>query len=112
MCNAGGTVAVVVEEFELLAPFKQRVGTLCGGENSGSRCGRHACTSPTCFFSTSPPPPWTHRIGATSGRASSTLGARGTTILCRTHYMDEAERCHDLSILEYGRIVGRARRSN
>jgi ABC-2 type transport system ATP-binding protein len=31
---------------------------------------------------------------------------RGTTILVSTHYMDEAERCHRLAILDRGRLVG------
>ena len=29
----------------------------------------------------------------------------GTTILVSTHYMDEAERCHRLAILDYGKLV-------
>lgn len=33
------------------------------------------------------------------------LVARGTTILVSTHYMDEAERCHRLAILDQGRVV-------
>ena len=33
------------------------------------------------------------------------LVGRGTTILVSTHYMDEAERCHRLAILDRGRLV-------
>jgi ABC-2 type transport system ATP-binding protein len=33
------------------------------------------------------------------------LADRGTTILVSTHYMDEAERCTRLAILDHGRIV-------
>jgi ABC-2 type transport system ATP-binding protein len=33
------------------------------------------------------------------------LTAAGTTILVSTHYMDEAERCHRIAILDRGRLV-------
>jgi ABC-2 type transport system ATP-binding protein len=33
------------------------------------------------------------------------LAAEETTILVSTHYMDEAERCHQLAILDHGRMV-------
>ena len=33
------------------------------------------------------------------------LADRGTTLLVSTHYMDEAERCHRLAILDRGRLV-------
>jgi ABC-2 type transport system ATP-binding protein len=33
------------------------------------------------------------------------LADAGTTLLVSTHYMDEAERCHRLAILERGRLV-------
>jgi ABC-2 type transport system ATP-binding protein len=33
------------------------------------------------------------------------LAEAGTTLLVSTHYMDEAERCHRLAILERGRLV-------
>lgn len=33
------------------------------------------------------------------------LADRGTTILVSTHYMDEAERCHGLAILDTGRLA-------
>ena len=33
------------------------------------------------------------------------LADAGTTLLVSTHYMDEAERCHGLAILDQGRLV-------
>jgi ABC-2 type transport system ATP-binding protein len=33
------------------------------------------------------------------------LSESGTTLLVSTHYMDEAERCHRLAILDRGRLV-------
>ena len=36
-----------------------------------------------------------------------TLAAGGMTVLVSTHYMDEAERCHALAFISYGRLLAR-----
>ncbi len=35
------------------------------------------------------------------------LSAEGITVLVSTHYMDEAERCHDIAYIVYGRLIAR-----
>jgi len=35
------------------------------------------------------------------------LAARGLTVLVSTHYMDEAERCHDIGYILYGELIVR-----
>ncbi|HWA60247.1 MAG TPA: ABC transporter ATP-binding protein [Caulobacteraceae bacterium] len=35
------------------------------------------------------------------------LAAKGLTVLVSTHYMDEAERCHEIAYIAYGKLVAR-----
>ena len=45
------------------------------------------------------------RRGAISGSRSTSSPAQGLTFLITTHYMDEAERCHRLAYISYGKLL-------
>ena len=40
------------------------------------------------------------------------LSAQGLTVLVSTHYMDEAERCHDIAYIAYGALMARGTASD
>jgi ABC-2 type transport system ATP-binding protein len=96
-------IAAVAEEFNLAPLYKQRAGTLSGGQ----RLALAAATlhEPELLLLDEP----TSAVDPQSRRdfweSLFELVARGVTILVSTHYMDEAERCHELAILASGRIV-------
>ena len=59
----------------------------------------------SCCCSTSPPPASTPRRGASSGTRSTGWPPTGMTVLVCTHYMDEAERCHRIAYISYGKLL-------
>ena len=75
--------------------------------SSGWRWPPRPCTSRNCCCSTSPPPASTRRRGATFWDEIHALAAAGLTVLVSTHYMDEAERCHDIAYIAYGELLAR-----
>ena len=98
-------VAAVAEEFNLAILFKQRAGTLSGGQRQRLALAAATLHEPELLLLDEP----TSAVDPQSRRdfweSLFELVARGVTILVSTHYMDEAERCHELAILANGRIV-------
>jgi ABC-2 type transport system ATP-binding protein len=93
------------ERYRLGRLLKQRAGTLSGGQRQ--RLALAACTlhEPELLFLDEP----TSAVDPENRRAFwetlFDLVAEGTTILVSTHYMDEAERCHGIAILDLGTLV-------
>ncbi len=98
-------IELATERYQLGSFLKQRAGTLSGGQKQ--RLALAACTlhEPELLFLDEP----TSAVDPENRRAFweslFDLVGEGTTILVSTHYMDEAERCHALAILDKGTLV-------
>jgi len=94
-----------VVEYGLGALVGQRAGTLSGGERQRLALAAATLHAPELLLLDEP----TSAVDPQSRRdfweSLFALVAAGTTILVSTHYMDEAERCHRLAILDRGRIA-------
>jgi ABC-2 type transport system ATP-binding protein len=92
-------------EFDLVDRTAQRAGTMSGGQKQRLALAAATLHEPELLLLDEP----TSAVDPQSRRdfweSLFHLVNQGTTILVSTHYMDEAERCHRLAILEEGRIV-------
>jgi ABC-2 type transport system ATP-binding protein len=83
----------------------QPAGTLSGGQRQRVALAAAVLHKPELLFLDEP----TSAVDPQSRRdfwdSLFALTEQGTTLLVSTHYMDEAERCHRLAILERGRLV-------
>ena len=98
-------IADRLRSYDLEAIAKQRAGTLSGGQRQRLALAAATLHEPELLLLDEP----TSAVDPQSRRdfweSLFALVARGTTILVSTHYMDEAERCHRLAILDRGRIA-------
>ena len=98
-------IADRLRTYDLEPIAAQRAGTLSGGQRQRLALGAATLHDPELLLLDEP----TSAVDPQSRRdfweSLFALVARGTTILVSTHYMDEAERCHRLAILDAGRIA-------
>jgi len=98
-------IADRVRRYDLAGIAKQRAGTLSGGQRQRLALGAATLHEPELLLLDEP----TSAVDPQSRRDFwenlFALVAKGTTILVSTHYMDEAERCHRLAILDRGRMA-------
>ena len=98
-------VDALLETYDLQAQASQLAGTMSGGQRQRLALAGAVVHAPELLFLDEP----TSAVDPESRRGFweklFDLADAGTTILVSTHYMDEAERCHRLAILDNGRLV-------
>lgn len=95
----------LIEEYHFQDRADQLAGTMSGGQKQRLALAGAVIHKPELLFLDEP----TSAVDPESRRdfweKLFELTDAGTTILVSTHYMDEAERCHRLAILDRGRLV-------
>ncbi|MEO8367224.1 MAG: ABC transporter ATP-binding protein [Pseudoxanthomonas sp.] len=95
----------LLSAYNLADRARQLAGTLSGGQKQRLALAGATVHKPELLFLDEP----TSAVDPQSRRdfweKLFDLADAGTTILVSTHYMDEAERCHRLAILDNGRLV-------
>ena len=98
-------IADRIANYGLAEITRQRAGTLSGGQRQRLALATATLHDPELLLLDEP----TSAVDPQSRRDFwenlFALVAAGTTILVSTHYMDEAERCHRLAILDRGRVA-------
>jgi len=95
----------LLDKYNLVEQRKQFAGTMSGGQKQRLALACAVLNRPELLLLDEP----TSAVDPKSRRdfwsELFALADAGTTILVSTHYMDEAERCHRLAILDHGRKV-------
>ena len=95
----------LLDEFHLDDRADQIAGTLSGGQWQRLALAAATLHQPKLIFLDEP----TSAVDPQSRRdfweTLFDMVDRGTTVLVSTHFMDEAERCHEIAILDEGRLV-------
>ncbi|MGB0133694.1 ATP-binding cassette domain-containing protein [Dokdonella sp.] len=103
--SAARRIRELYEQYRLGELRKQMAGTLSGGQRQRLALAAAVMHKPELLLLDEP----TSAVDPQSRRdfweSLFQLADEGTTLLVSTHYMDEAERCHRLAILDRGRLV-------
>lgn len=95
----------LIEQYHFQDRQKQLAGTMSGGQKQRLALAGAVIHSPELLFLDEP----TSAVDPESRRdfweKLFELADAGTTLLVSTHYMDEAERCHRIAILDRGVLV-------
>jgi ABC-2 type transport system ATP-binding protein len=100
-------VDAALERLGLAARRSQLAGTLSGGWKQRLALAAATLHEPRLLLLDEPTAGVDPKARRTFWDEIHALAAEGLTVLVSTHYMDEAERCHEIAYISYGRLIAR-----
>jgi ABC-2 type transport system ATP-binding protein len=100
-------VADALAQLGLTERRRQLAGTLSGGWKQRLALASATLHEPQLLLLDEPTAGVDPQARRTFWDEIHALAANGLTVLVSTHYMDEAERCHDIAYIAYGELLAR-----
>jgi ABC-2 type transport system ATP-binding protein len=100
-------VDAALERLGLTARRDQLAGTLSGGWKQRLALASSTLHEPKLLLLDEPTAGVDPKARRDFWDEIHALADKGLTVLVSTHYMDEAERCHEIAYISYGRLIAR-----
>ncbi|WP_117191953.1 ABC transporter ATP-binding protein [Rhizobium terrae] len=103
--DARGKAGAAIERLGLKGREKQLAGELSGGWKQRLALGACILPEPALLLLDEPTAGVDPKARREFWNEIHALAADGLSVLVSTHYMDEAERCHEIAYIAYGRLL-------
>jgi ABC-2 type transport system ATP-binding protein len=102
-----GAAEAMIERIGLRGRERQIAGSLSGGWKQRLALGACTLPSPQLLLLDEPTAGVDPKARREFWGQIHALASEGLTVLVSTHYMDEAERCHEIAYIAYGELLAR-----
>ncbi len=105
MADPAGAARAMVDRLGLKGREEQLAGSLSGGWKQRLALGACTLPNPKLLLLDEPTAGVDPKARREFWNEIHTLANDGLTVLVSTHYMDEAERCHEIAYIAYGHLL-------